>query len=476
MIAGGDPVRRDVAHLLRRAGFGATSATVDQLTALGYEGAVESLVAPLVSGGADPAADAVPPPAFDTAGYLAGRDGTPEERRAAALQARAERRELILWWIRRMVAAEHPLREKLTFLWHDHFATSLEKVKTAELLFVQNRTLHELGRGRFDTLVHAVARDPAMLIWLDGRESSAKAPNENFARELLELFTLGHHAPVATPDADHAPGTDHDHDHGTVPGGSGASGASGAGQPYTETDVAEAARALTGWVIDPSSRTGILRPARFDEGTKTVLGTTGSLGLDDIVTIVTTHPACAPHIVATIWSRLARPAGPDDPVVTELARPFAEDLDVAQLLRAVFLHPEFRADTSRNGLVKTPVEFVVGIHRSLGLAPGAAVLITLDSLGQTPFAPPDVSGWTANEGWLSTASALARLQLANAIDPGAALDPIRDAAMADRPAAVGELLGIDGWSDATAAALDAAADDPRALLTVALVAPEHVLN
>lgn len=456
-----DPTRRDVAHLLRRAGFGGTTAQIDELADLGYEGAVDALVAPLASGAADAAADAVTPPVFDTAGYLAARDGTPEEKKAAAAQARTERRELVLWSIRRMAAADHPLREKLTFLWHDHFATSIEKVKFAQLMFGQYRTLHDLGAGRFDQLVHAVARDPAMLIWLDGRESSAKAPNENFARELFELFTLGHLAPTTSDDAD---GHEHDHDHDDGV------------QPYTEADVANAARALTGWTIDPNGGGGVLRPGRFDDGTKTVLGTTGRLGLDEIVTIATSHPACAPHVVSSLWSRLARPAGPDDPVVTELAAGFARDLDGAELVRSILLHPEFRADASRDGLVKMPVEYVVGIHRALGLTPGVGVLVTLDALGQTPFVPPDVSGWTANEGWLSTASALARLQLANAIEPGVALDPVTEARPDDRPDAVARLLGVDRWSAATGAALDAASADPRAMLTVALVSPELVLN
>jgi len=462
-----DEERRDVAHLLRRAGFGATAAAVDALARDGYEAAVDAVCQPLTSTVADPGADAVALPVFDTAGYLAARDGTPAERRAANLQAGNEQRALVLWSIERMAGADHPLRDKLALLWHDHFATSIEKVRIAELMYIQYRTLLDLGGGRFDDLVHAIARDPAMLIWLDGRESSATAPNENFSRELLELFTLGHQSAAArSVDGDHD-------DHG---GGVGGVGDHGTTQPYTETDVAEAARALTGWTIDPGGAGAVLRPARFDSGTKRVLGTTGPLGLDEIVSITTSNPACAPHVVARLWSRLARPAGPQDEVVVELAERYASDLDSAALLRSLFLHPEFRSDATRTGLVKTPVEYVVGIHRTLGTTPTVASLLVLRGLGQIPFAPPDVSGWTANEGWLSTASALLRLQFAVALDPGAALDEIRSAPPQDRPAAVARLLGVDAWGPATTEALQAAADDPRGLLTVALVAPEHVLN
>jgi uncharacterized protein (DUF1800 family) len=456
--------RADIAHLLRRAGFGGRADQIDALAAGGYEAAVDALVAPLTAPDADLAADAIVPPTFDTAGYLARRDGTPEERRAAAIQARTERRALMLWAVQRMAAADHPLREKLTFLWHDHFATSVDKVKVAQLLYLQYRTLASLGAGRFDDLVHAVARDPAMLVWLDGRESTATAPNENFARELFELFTLGHQAALDSTTSN----DDGDHDHHDGHGGT--------GQPYTESDVAEAARALTGWVIDPGTGSGVLRPGRFDGGTKTVLGTTGRLGLDEVVATATANPACAPHVVSRLWSRLARPAGPTDATVVELAEGFAADLDVAALLRAAFVHPDFRSRETRTGLVKMPVEYLVGIHRSLGLVPAAGTLVALDGLGQVPFLPPDVSGWPTNEAWLSTASALARLELATTLDPGPALDPVRAAAPGERPAALARLLGVESWGPATTAALEAAADDPRTLLTVALVAPEHVLN
>jgi uncharacterized protein (DUF1800 family) len=430
--------RAAVAHLVRRAAFGAPAATIDELADRGYEAAVDVLCS---FDAADPGADAIAPPTFDTAGYLAARDGDQEARQAAAKQARTERRALPLWWLRRMVAADQPAREKLTFLWHDHFATSIEKVKLAELLFRQRQTLYALGADRFDELVHAIARDPAMLIWLDGRENTKAAPNENFARELLELFTLGH------------PGHE----------------AAGA---YDEHDVAEAARSLTGWRIDRASGVGVLDPRRHDRGTKAVLGRTGDLGLDDVVAAATTHPACAPHVVARLWSRLARPAAPDDPVVIELAASFARDLDVAGLFRRMLLHPAFRDDTARVALVRTPVDLVVGTYRALRLEPDASTIAVLFGLGQLPFLPPDVSGWPANEAWLSTATARVRLEWA--VGVAARVDPSVLDIEADRPAGLARLLGIASWTTETADALDAATD-PRQALALALVAPEHLV-
>lgn len=439
---GPDATRSAVAHLVRRAAFGAPPEEIDELAALGYEGAVDALLRGLDA--EDGGADAVTPPEFRTAEIVAARRGSAEERAEANRLAAAERRALPVWWVGRMAAAEHPLREKLTFLWHDHFATSLAKVTLAELLHRQWATLYELGAGPFDELVGAVARDPAMLVWLDGRESREGAPNENFARELFELFTLGH---------------------------AGAHSGHGGGA-YTEADVAEAARALTGWTISPQIE-GVLVPARHDRGTKTVLGRTGALGLDDVVAAATTHPACAPHVVARLWSRLARPADPGDPVVVELADGFAADLDVRLLLRRMFLHPDFLAPETRTALVRTPVDLVVGIARIAGFVPDERVLPLLAGLGQVPFVPPDVSGWPANEAWLSTGSALLRLRLAEFVAERTTLVERLGHRSADWPDELARLLGVDGWGP-TAEALRAA-PDPRTALTAALVAPEHLV-
>jgi uncharacterized protein (DUF1800 family) len=440
----GAETRSAVAHLVRRVAFGAPPEEIDRLAALGYEGAVNRL---LDLRSADPAADAVPAPTYDAAGHAADlKDEDPEIRKQARATANAERRALPLWWLQRMAAADRPVREKLTFLWHDHFATSIEKVKVAELMYRHRQTLYDLGPGRFDELVGAVARDPAMLIWLDGRDNQAGAPNENFARELMELFTLGH--------------------------GDGHGGPDGT-QPYTEQDVAEAGRALTGWTTNRRGRVAF-DPSRHDPGVKTVLGTTGALGLDEVVAATTRHPACAPHVVSCLFSGIARPAGPDDPVVQELAGPFATDLDVTALLRRMLLHPDFVAPATRSALVRTPVDLVIGLARAFGIRPDASFVQALLRLGQVPFVPPDVAGWPANEAWLSTASALVRLQAASAFTRLVDTDGLVGTSAVQRPASLARLLGIDGWGMATTTALRAATTAADAL-TIAIVAPEHLV-
>ncbi len=401
--------RRDVAHLARRAGFGLHADDVDALAAGGYEAAVDRVIGSL--GQADAAAAAITPPALDPTAYRAARQSDdPAVRQQAFAQQRREHQMLVGWWVRRMVGADLPAREKLTFLWHDHFATSLQKVRLSALMLAQYQTLYAMGPGSFDALVDAMARDAAMLVWLDGRENTAGAPNENFARELFELFTLGHFA----------------HQHGTH----------APTQPYTEADVQEAARALTGWAIDPSTYQGMFVPRRHDGGTKTVLGDTGALALDDIVGIAVGNDACAPHVAARLWSRIGRPAAPDDPVVQELAQPFARDHDVTALLRAMFLHPEFRTAETRAALVKMPVEWVVGTLRALRVDASAHALTTLVGLNQVPFFPPDVSGWPANGAWLSTSSAQVRLEFAIDVANRADLRAIIDTPVRERPVAV----------------------------------------
>jgi uncharacterized protein (DUF1800 family) len=440
--------RRDVAHLARRAGFGLHADDVDALAAGGYEAAVDRVIGSL--GQADAAAAAVAPPAFDpTASRAARQSDDPAVRRQAFARQRREHQMLVAWWVRRMVAADHPAREKLTLLWHDHFATSLQKVKVSTLMQRQYQTLYAMGPGSFDALVNAMTRDAAMIVWLDGRENTAGAPNENFARELFELFTLGHFA----------------HQHG----------AHAATQPYTEADVREAARALTGWVIDPHTYQGVFVPRRHDGGNKTVLGYTGALALDDIVSIAVGNEACAPHVVARLWSRIGRPAPPDDAVVQELAQLFARDHDVTALLRSMFLHPEFRTAATRTALVKMPVEWVVGTLRALRVDASANALTTLVALNQVPFFPPDVSGWPANGAWLSTSSAQVRLEFAMSVANRADLRPITSTPVRERPAAAARLLGVEKWSDTTDATLVDAAADPKLLVTLALVAPETAL-
>jgi uncharacterized protein (DUF1800 family) len=426
--------RSAIAHLLRRTGFGPTVAEVDAATTAGYEATVERL---LDFSGTD-AADAVPLPAFTPYQPLGAKKLTVEQRRAAQRQRAAETAALVGWWLERMRTSTHPLREKLTWFWHGHFATSVQKVQRPELMAGQNQLFRRMAAGNFEELTQAVAKDPAMLLWLDAATNVKAHPNENFARELMELFTLG----IGN---------------------------------YTEIDVKEAARAFTGWRVNPTTQAWTLASRQHDIGSKTLLGQTGTWSGEDAIRIVTNHPASAPFVASRLWSHLAYPVGPHDPVVAQLAPAFAKSHDVAALVRAILLHPGFLSDTAQTGLVKQPVEWCLGILRVLGLGDSARRLApALRGLGQVPFDPPNVGGWPQNGYWLTTASSLTRLQVSSLLVGGNVPAVVSQAAVADRPGVASRFLSVD-WTPATATALAAAAADAQTMLALAFVAPEYTL-
>ncbi|MCU1345170.1 MAG: hypothetical protein JWL70_1436 [Acidimicrobiia bacterium] len=421
-------VRSQIALLHRGLGFGATASELDALTALGYKAAVGRLL----DVGAKDGADLLGEPKIAPYTPFAKAIATPEGKQ----QLRDDAQTLLRWWIDRMVVSSRPAVEKLTLVWHGHFATGATKVRSPALMYQQNRTFRQLGLGSFSALALAVAKDPAMMIWLDTFQDQKGKPNENFARELMELFTMG----IGT---------------------------------YSEADVKEAARCFTGWSLDRQSGQYVFRPALHDSAAKTLLGERAQTG-EDAIAIVTAGAHCARFITARLWSRLARPVSVDDPVVAELAPAFASHGNITELVRSIVMHPTFVADSTVNGLVKQPVEWLVGSLRVLGLRMGpAAEEANLRDMGQVPFDPPSVAGWPPNGYWINSATALARLQLATRLARRADLGALSAVSAPSRPDFLAHLLGIDGWSASSAKAI--ATGTPTESLTIALVSPEYVL-
>jgi uncharacterized protein (DUF1800 family) len=429
-----------IGHLYRRAGFGARSHDLSAATATGYAATVGRLIASL--GAPDPGADAIAAPTLSA-------PMTPRERRALGPAGRRQLREeflaLTAWWLARMMAASNPLTEKLTFLLHGHFPTAISKVKDPAYMYRQNQLFRTAGRGDFGALTQAVAMDPAMLIWLDANSNKASNPNENFARELMERFTMG----VGT---------------------------------YTEDDVRAASYCFTGWRVDPRTGGFDIALAQHSPAPQTFLGTPGVNSGQQVIDLVTQSAASSRFVPSRLWSALAYPVRPSDPVVDDLAPGYAADRNVANLLQAIFTHPRFVQSASLHGLVKQPTEYVVGALRALGVPPAAivarptALVRTFQSLGQVLFDPPSVGGWPQNAYWLSTAAALARWQFAQALALQADISTVTDAAPTDRVDAAAALLTVPRWSPTTSTALRRAANDPPTLVTLALVSPEYVSN
>ncbi len=361
-----------IAHLLRRAGFGGTEAEIERYTRLGFDAAVDELLD--FAGRDDPSAEAAEAQGFD----LNAPDG------------------LRAWWLYRMIHTTRPLQEKLALFWHGSFATSIVKVRDPLLMRWQNELFREQALGSFRTLLQRISRDPAMLRWLDSNTNRKASPNENYARELMELFTLG----IGN---------------------------------YSEPDVKEGARAFTGWFLDPNTLAFRFTPQAHDFGPKTLLGRVGNWNGDDAIEIILEQPV-APRYLAR---RLFRFFAYDDPEPETVDR-FAEvltasDWEVRPVVEAILRSPELSSPRAYHAKVKSPAELVVGAIRQLGARTAFQdLMVPMRKMGQDLFAPPNVKGWDGGLGWVSTSTVLERFNFANRLctardDPTrTSFDPLAD--------------------------------------------------
>jgi uncharacterized protein (DUF1800 family) len=369
-------------HLLSRTSFGPVPKDVETLASLDYGMAVDRLLAnprraalTAAPGWVNEGLKSVREQQREAVEKL--RDAKGDKKQAAGIvrPIQEQGRELRNWWVEEMLVTDQPFVERMTLFWHNHFTSSLQKVRFAPALYFQNTLLRREALGNFATLLRAVARDPAMLIYLDGVRSVARQPNENFGRELLELFTLGE-------------------------------------GHYGEADIKAAARAFTGWSIDPNTGAFVDRVQQHDGGEKTFLGQTGRFGGDEIIAILLREPHTAETIVRKLWLEFVS-LKPDSEEVTRLAAVFrTSGYEIKPLMRAMFMSPAFRDPANRGGLIKSPVDLIVGSVRVLGLpVPEKTGLVRMmQGLGQVPFDPPNVKGWTGGESWISTYTLLLRQQ------------------------------------------------------------------
>lgn len=436
-----------VAHLHRRAGFAAPWDVLRRDRDAGLEASVERLL------GGEPA----------------GRDGQPasefeefHDALSARVAAGGDLRQLQAAWLYRMIFTPHPLRERMTLFWHDHFATSNAKVNSPALMFRQNALLREYALGDFKALLKSVARDPAMLVWLDAAANRKAHPNENYAREVMELFSLGR-------------------------------------GHYTEKDVREAARAFTGSFIRGDEYQHVAR--EHDDGPKTILGRTGDFGGDDVADILLDQPACAEFLGRKLYRQfVSEVEDPSDDLIAPLAESLrASDYDVSAPVRTILRSRLFHDPATRRKRVKGPVELAVGTVRAMEILEPTvstrALAESCERMGQAPYAPPSVAGWDKGPAWINTTTSLARTNLALALlspddaDLGKRLDPRALAARheARAPEEVAafyvDLLVQDAFDDALRARVVSAAgsgkDDPKAAAreaaTLVLSSPEYQL-
>jgi len=382
--------RNKAAILLHRAGFGGTPQEIDFLAAISPAEAADSLLGPTKFIPPDPPAfleESGTEEALKT--ERAKMNSLPDPAKADARREIAQYQrstqgrqmtELRGWWLKQMAEPARATREKLALFLHGHFATSFEKVRSPHLLYQQNSLFREKGYGMWSDLVLGVAQDPAMLIYLDGAKSRAEAPNENFARELFELFTLGE-------------------------------------GNYTEKDIQESARAFTGWGIGATNgkKAGLQRGAQpsfkilpkwHDSGAKTIFGKTGNFDGADVIRLTLAQDAAPRWIAQKLWRFYAGWPAPE-PLLKELVKEWQSlKGEIRPFLMAMWTNPNFYDPVRAADRVKSPAEWLVGLCRQVGRplpAPALSAHI-LNQLGQNLFEPPNVKGWDGGIAWINTAS------------------------------------------------------------------------
>lgn len=389
-----------IAHLLRRFGFGASEAEMTYYGKNGLAGAINALL------DYEKIEDVcqVDPLAFSNGKNVVNL------------------RVIQNLFAMRLIGTMRPLEEKMTLFWHNHFAVSSAKVENAFVMYNHVNTLRTYAMGKFGVLLEAVSKDPGMIYYLDGQENVAEKPNENFAREVMELFTLG----IGN---------------------------------YTEKDVQESARCYTGWSYGRGLRANDTAPrrgdvfrfflARHDQGTKTVLGETGNLNGEEMLMLLCKQKQTSRFITKKLWSWFAY-EDPEPELIDKLAAKFyASNLDIKSLVRSVMEAPEFYSEKAFKKVIKNPVDFTISTIRQLGMgqvmlqrmkegiespqvneqnglniplvramSPAQTAFISSKSMGMELMAPPDVSGWRNGAYWITSATMVERMKWADKLFAG----------------------------------------------------------
>jgi uncharacterized protein (DUF1800 family) len=364
---------RQAEHLLNRAGFGARRGEIEAAVALGQAALVERLVEQRAD--VDPVL--IQRPVEPSKREM--REVSAEERQRVQREVRERNRRQLLdytaWTCERMASGEDPLQERMTLFWHGVFTSSSERVERSCMILQQDQLIRAEALGNYGRLLAGMLKDPALLTYLDNQVNRKGNPNENLARELLELFSLG------------------------------------AGN-YTEQDIKEIARALTGRGVDGKGLYSYNKGAH-DEGQKSFLGQTGSFDGDDVARIVLAQEACPRYVARRILAYLEGAEPTPERIGAYAALLRAQDYELKPFLKRLFLDPAFYREEILGARVQGPLESLVGMSRRLGLkTPPLVIAAGATLLGQRLFAPPNVKGWDEGEAWITTSSLMQRGNLA----------------------------------------------------------------
>ncbi len=355
------------------------------------------------------------------------------------IKQRAQIKEMTLWWLDQMVTTDYSLNEKMTWFWHGHWATSIEKLNYALPMYKQNLTFRNNALGNFATMSKAMYDDGALQYWLDGQENTAKAPNENLSREFMELFTLG------------------------------------VGR-YTEDDVKALARVFTGIQVQRTNGVVAFNPRRHDSSAVTLLGTTQVFTEDQAIDLLVARDDSSRFIYERLWYRFISST---ETFPVNYKRDAFANRDIHSAVSDLVSSPNMYSP--QLAMVKSPVEWFVALCRALKITPSTmknvnALTGGLQKLSQVPFAPPNVGGWPAGELWLTSASAQFRLTLAQAVLKNTDLAELKAVTPGQRVKYLQDLLGVYQWSKRTSDALTIARNEPERLFLLAINSPEYVVG
>jgi uncharacterized protein (DUF1800 family) len=428
--------RLEISRLYARFAFGPRPGQFAQALAAGFATSAKSLLNTSLS---DPALDALPLPSVPDLGSRPS-PGDTAATKAFNLSVRTQTEELTLWWLDRMAIAQNPLIERMTWFWHGHWATSIDKVNFALPMFNQNQTLRTNSLGNFRTMAHAMFHDGALQIWLDGNDSVKNSPNENLSREFMELFAMGVNN-------------------------------------YTEDDVKAVARAFTGYQVGRTTGVVTFNPKRHDSNPIKLFGSNTLLDGDSATDLIVSCDENARFITERLWFRFISSSQSVDTkfgVQTAFA-----NRDIASAVKALVSNGAL--SVPQYGVVRQPVEWFIAICRAFAIQPSKLsprnfALGHLLKMSQVPFLPPNVGGWPTDEAWLSSASAQFRISFAAALSKQIDFSALAAVPAEKRIDYIKDLLGIYNFSTRTFIALTNAKDDLPQFFTLAVCSPEFVVN
>lgn len=366
----------DTRHLVSRTALGQEWGGVKALQGKSRAEAVSILLSPSASKKLPPAPKLTP---WANLERMSIQGGAGKQRARKMMMREGER--LKRWWMLHLLNTDAPVNEHMTLFWHNHFTSSLEKVEQPQLMYQQNKLLRDNAVGNFRSLLHDIARDPAMLVYLDGSENVKGSPNENFARELLELFTLGR-------------------------------------GHYNENDIKAAAIAFTGWGVDRNRGSFVYDASKHENKTVTFMGRTGKFNGDQIIDIILEKPRTAEFIASKFWQEFVSDTKPDYRYIRNWGAAFRKsNYNIQTLLSEVLNSNAFWEPRYRGTLTKSPIDLLVGTFRALPFPklPDSELVHIAQLLGQDLFDPPTVKGWSGGNDWIDTQTLLVRTSFMNKI-------------------------------------------------------------